>query len=137
MYQYKKKHCSYTVLKFYIVCFLNFFQQIFNFHISGTMLYICIYISSELLLVALILNVSALLNLLKIDLENVTQPSNSLTTYQEDDICDNIKDIVILHQKLLRSSYHLLVKFQLSLKLASEFKIILAEIGAALWFEYE
>ena len=72
------------------------------FYISGTMIYISIYVPSVLLLVALVLDVSALLNLLKIDLENVILPSDSLTILEEDENSDDIKDIVILHQKLLR-----------------------------------
>lgn len=65
------------------------------------MAYLCGYIASELLLVALILDISALLIFLKIDLENIIH-SSELQTIDEEDNCDDIKDIIILHQELLR-----------------------------------
>ena len=61
-----------------------------------------LYIPCALLLVDLTCNLSGLLTLLKIDLENMVPMSRSEFSFEDNDSCDDIKALVVSHQMLLR-----------------------------------
>ncbi|XP_050344619.1 odorant receptor 85b-like [Nymphalis io] len=65
-----------------------------------TVVHMCVYVSCDFLLVDLIFDLSALLSLLRIDLEKLVEPNSSNYNFEDDD-CEDIKIIVTKHQKLL------------------------------------
>lgn len=71
-----------------------------------TVAHMSMYIPCALLLVDLICALSALLTLLKIDLENLVRTSRLNFFETENDTCDDIKALVVMHQKLLRFILH-------------------------------
>ncbi|XP_064073273.1 odorant receptor 85c-like [Vanessa tameamea] len=70
------------------------------FSVVGTTVHMCVYVSCDFLLVDLIFDLSALLSLLRIDLENLVEQNYNNYDFEDDD-CEDIKVIVIKHQKLL------------------------------------
>ncbi|XP_041981496.1 odorant receptor 85b-like [Aricia agestis] len=66
------------------------------FAFTCTAIHMCIYISCDFVLVALTFDVSALLTLLQNDLRNIVHNKD------RDESCDDIRSIVVTHQKLLR-----------------------------------
>ncbi|XP_047534351.1 odorant receptor 85b-like [Vanessa atalanta] len=68
--------------------------------IISTTVHMCVYVSCDFLLVDLIFDLSALLSLLRIDLENLMEQNSTNYDFEDDD-CEDIKVIVIKHQKLL------------------------------------
>ncbi|XP_046968252.1 putative odorant receptor 85d [Vanessa cardui] len=64
------------------------------------MVHMCVYVSCDFLLVDLIFDLSALLSLLRIDLENLVEHNSNNYDFEDDD-CEDIKVIVVKHQKLL------------------------------------